>query len=1145
MTPISIPNGITRHWITGVPNEAFGFAIIGVLDSARHPVVLVLFEDFREAAQARADTDVILQMPDLKKRKSAIRTTELPCLSDYSELESLKQEKRCDLIRALGLIREASQGNEPVLVFTTIDALFQELPAAAEWNQTVLHLKKGATLSFDSIRETLANKLHYSYEAVCEAPGEFAVRGGIIDVYPPNALAPVRIDCFGDEIESLRTYDPTTQLTDAAIDSLTLLPAEWEHDNATRSAGHGLFSHLDGPVQFILRESRVLESRVNQRFSLPEERNMAANHASLEWAWTKRDGSSDQWVAIDEHPDPSHFLACDQPDRSMKAARLDTRISGELEKGSGQSHTAEEKVLAWLADHYRSGYRVIIAVTREDERERLAKQVADKGYGAFQPEWVILEIARGLVFEGGRKAWIPEWIQQKKKSTSGVIVCGESDLHPHIRIRPGTRERRRLSQHSQVDALLDFTELVEGDHLVHQTHGICRYVGIQTVTEPTLQEAIVVEFSDNARLSLPLSQSHLLSRYVGLTKRPPKLGKIGSNQWEKDRKAAELATLDLASQLLALQARREAVEGFQFPQDDAWQERFEATFPFKETPDQLTAIRQTKADMELARPMDRLICGDVGFGKTEVALRAAFKALNVGKQVAVLVPTTVLCQQHFNTFKDRLDGFPVVTDQISGFRTSSEQDRILTQVANGQVDLIVGTHRLLSADVRFHDLGLIIVDEEHRFGVRQKERLKQISEKVDVLTLSATPIPRTLYLALAGARDLSVIETAPVNRLPIETIVRSYDAKVVDAAIRAEVQRGGQVFYLHNRVASIHHVAARINERNPGLRVAVGHGQMHANDLEDIMTDFVNGAYDVLVCTTIIESGLDIPNCNTLIIEGADRFGLAQLYQIRGRVGRFNRQAYAYLLLHDPAGVASSARKRLSAIRQYNELGSGYRIAMRDLELRGAGNILGAEQSGHIAGVGFDLYCRLLKQSINRLQNGIGFEVVRAVVKLDFALMGEPSGDATPSASGNASDERSRFAVLQDEEEGGNGPWVDPVYAYLPREFIPETSLRVECYRRLSSCATVDEIKSIRAEFKDRFGKLPDAVEALIRITAIRCLAEAKGIASVEAIRGKLKCRLAHKKDLQYIQSGSRFPRLTRKPPLLLLNDTLNFLSNL
>ena len=379
MTPISIPDGIARHWITGVSNEAFGFAIPGVLDSARYPVVLVLFEDFREAAQARADTDMILQMPDLEKRKSALRTTELPCLSDFSDLDALSHEKRCDLIRALGLMREASNGSGSVLVFTTVEALFQELPAAEEWNQAVHNIKKGDTLSFDTLRDTLANKLHYSYEAVCEAPGEVAIRGGIIDVYPPNALAPVRIDCFGDEIESLRTYDPTTQLTDAGIESLTLLPSEWKHDKATRSNGHGLFSHLNYPVQFILRESRILESRVNHRFAVPEERNMAASHASIEWAWTKREGSVDQWVALDEHPDPSRLLGLEEPDRSMNAARLDTRISGELEKDTSDAGSAEEKVLAWLADHYRSGYRVIIAVTREDERERMARKVDEKG----------------------------------------------------------------------------------------------------------------------------------------------------------------------------------------------------------------------------------------------------------------------------------------------------------------------------------------------------------------------------------------------------------------------------------------------------------------------------------------------------------------------------------------------------------------------------------------------------------------------------------------------------------------------------------------------------------------------------------------------------------------------------------------------
>jgi transcription-repair coupling factor (superfamily II helicase) len=654
------------------------------------------------------------------------------------------------------------------------------------------------------------------------------------------------------------------------------------------------------------------------------------------------------------------------------------------------------------------------------------------------------------------------------------------------------------------------------------------------------RESLNLEFADGSMLYVPLNESHLLTRYVGLSKRSPKLGKIGSNQWERDRKAAEKSTMDLAVELLSLQAKRESVEGFSFPPDDEWMKQFEKAFPYNETPDQLTAIHQCKVDMERTRPMDRLICGDVGFGKTEVAMRAAFKALEAGKQVALLVPTTVLCQQHYHTFRERMAPFPVSVSMISGFRTAAEQKTLIQKIKTGQIDMVIGTHRLLSKDVTFHDLGLIIIDEEHRFGVKQKEKLKLIAETVDALTLSATPIPRTLYMALTGARDLSVIETPPRNRLPIDTVVRSYSNEIVDSAIRAEVDRGGQVFYLHNRVATIEKVADMIRQRNPKVRVVVGHGQMERNELEGIMTRFVDGDYDVMVCTTIIESGLDIPNCNTLIIEGADKFGLAQLYQIRGRVGRFNRQAYAYLLLHRKTVVADVARKRLSAIRQHNELGAGYRIAMRDLELRGAGNILGSAQSGHIAGVGFELYCRLLKQSISRFKTGDPSQLVRAVVNLDFAKMGEPPFNPESMRSTRI---KTGYEIIKESEEDKD--WIDPIYAHIPQAYIHETRLRIEFYRKLASAASVDEVKSIRGSLKDRFGIIPDETEALIRISAIRCLAEQKNIASVESNRGRLKLRIANKRDIQYVKNGTYFPRLTKKPPLLLLNDCLTFLSKM
>ena len=483
---------------------------------------------------------------------------------------------------------------------------------------------------------------------------------------------------------------------------------------------------------------------------------------------------------------------------------------------------------------------------------------------------------------------------------------------------------------------------------------------------------------------MPLQESHLLSRYVGLQKAKPKLAKLGGKAWAKAKQAAELAALDLAADLLRLQATRETQRGYAFAADDQWQKEFEDAFPFTETPDQLKAIDQTKIDMEKEEPMDRLVCGGVGFGKTEVALRAAFKAVMDGKQVAVLAPTTILCQQHLNVFRERMADYPIEIEMLTRFRTAGEQKKILRCARDGTIDILIGTHKILGKDLVLHDLGLLIVDEEQRFGVQHKEAIKRLRVNVGVLTLSATPIPRTLYFAMVGARALSTIETPPVNRRPIRTEVVRNSPEVVKRAVETELRQGGQVFYLHNRVKTIGSVARKLQALFPEIRIAIGHGQMEENELEKVMTEFVAGSHDVLVCTTIIESGLDIPNCNTIIIEGADKFGLSQLYQLRGRVGRFNRQAYAYLLLNAGHPVSDLARKRLSAIRQTNNFGAGFRIALRDLELRGAGNLLGSEQSGHVAGIGFELYCRLLKESVSRLKGDDLSLRLSATVRLDF-----------------------------------------------------------------------------------------------------------------------------------------------------------------
>jgi transcription-repair coupling factor (superfamily II helicase) len=538
--------------------------------------------------------------------------------------------------------------------------------------------------------------------------------------------------------------------------------------------------------------------------------------------------------------------------------------------------------------------------------------------------------------------------------------------------------------------------------------------------------------------------------------------------------------------------------------------------------------------------MDRLICGDVGFGKTEVAIRAAFKAVQGGRQVAVLVPTTVLAQQHLNTFRERMAGYPIAIEMLSRFRSRAELKKILAATAAGQVDILIGTHRLLQHDVAFKELGLVVIDEEQRFGVKHKEVFKRMRATVDVLSMSATPIPRTLYMALTGARDLSVIETPPSNRHPIQTIVKTYDEKAVVDAVHFELRRGGQVFYLHNRVQTIDLVAARLRELLPGVSIGVGHGQMHADELEEVMTEFVAGRYQVLVSTTIIESGLDIPNSNTIIIEGADRFGLSQLYQLRGRVGRFKHQAYAYLLLHRHTRLLEVARQRLTAMRQHNQLGAGFRIAMRDLELRGAGNLLGAEQSGHIVGVGFELYCQLLRQSVARLRGDQTAAAIRASVKLDFVFVGE----GTPSAADAGGRHVDGYTAIKDAEDA-QAVDVGRIQARLPTAYVAETRLRIDFYRKLALAESLAAIRQIESDLRDRFGKFGDEVKALLLVTEIRVHAEQKGVVSVETDSGRLKClRRSGTKD-DWVQVGGRFPRLTAPRPLLRLREIIAFLTNL
>ncbi len=1138
------PGQDRRSKHTGVCPPARAAVISTLMRDEAAPVWLIVVEEQRTAEQMAEDlmffhatsgapgpleVRVFPETPaDLRSMREAFGASS-DRLIVLSKLRATRSQAAFDAATGASLV-----------VLTTPAALVQPVPAIEAFASQEFTLARGQPQPFQALVQRLRD-FDYDSETVCENPGQYAVRGGIIDVYPVTANQPVRLDFFGDEIEDIRALDPVTQRSGERLETITLAASPRLQLAASAA---GLADYLSPLARLVLVEPAELE----ETFSLIAAESapaLAGRPVAALSAIEPVLARCASAIAVSDLDEASVLFDGVSREQTWDTESLvhyrrypdDALVAHErLQVEEEARHLFFEQVIRWQQE----GYAIALAVAKDGEEARTREILAsDPALKKLKPRFL-----RSTINEGFRVTYRPgdapagPACLAVAPDARGFVLVSETEILGRQRPRRPALHRRPSASVSQVDQLLDFSELVEGDFVVHLQHGIAVYRGLTKLeTTDGTREVISLEFDDKVTLHVPLQEAHLVSRYVGLAKARPQLGRVGSGRWEKTRASAESATLDLAAQLLEVQAKRAAQPGNAFPPDVAWQREFESSFPFTETVDQLRAIVDTKNDMEQARPMDRLICGDVGFGKTEVAIRAAFKAVMGGRQVAVLVPTTVLAQQHLNTFRERMAGYPVAIDMLSRFRTKAEQRRIVAATAAGEVDILIGTHRLIQRDVAFKDLGLVIVDEEQRFGVKHKEVFKQWRAHVDVLSMSATPIPRTLYLALTGARDLSVIETPPADRHPIQTIVKTYDEALVVEAIRHEIRRGGQVFYLHNRVMTIEKVAQRLRELLPDLSIAVGHGQMEGDGLERVMTEFVAGRHQVLVCTTIIESGLDIPNCNTLLIEGADRFGLSQLYQLRGRVGRFKHQAYAYLLLHRHTRLMDIARQRLNALRHHNQLGAGFRIAMRDLELRGAGNLLGPEQSGHIAGVGFELYCQLLRQSIARLKGDRSAAAIRAGVRLDFVFVGEgaPAPDRNRYEDG--------YTVLRDAELATGG--CPPVQARIPFGYIGETRLRIDFYRRLALAEAPEQVRAIEAELRDRFGRFGDEVRALLLITEIRIRAEQKRVLTVETEGNRLKCLRNLGQHDGYVLVGKRFPRLTAPRPLLRLREIATFLNNL
>ena len=941
----------------------------------------------------------------------------------------------------------------PKTLLLCSDSLDESVPAARELESQRRMIEAGAKLDVEAFVSDLGGAGYERVPVVMER-GQFARRGGIVDFFSWQAEEPLRVEWFDDVIESIRAFDLHNQSSIKRLDRASVI---LQISEAANESGRVRDYLSQDDLMLVIGEADL------------------HCHARIIAGALPSDGPEDYSSAIHENPlgvfDASDFVL----------------------------HEARRKQFEMQLHEWKKlGWKTVIFFHNEAERERFAElRAADASKDT--------ETQLGLLYRGFT---VPA---AKLAVLTGAEIFGR---HQHTRRVRGSKLDDPETLRKARDVL---RELRDGDLVVHNDHGVARFAGIEIRTSPSgkKEEVLALHYADQAKLFVPVVQAHMVTRYVGVGGKAPALSKLGGASWQKTRKSAEKSVEEFAAKMLSISAERQTVTGYAHQHDTKWQVEFEQSFLYRETPDQLRCVEEIKRDMESEKPMERLLCADVGFGKTEVAIRAAFKAVMGGKQVAILVPTTVLARQHWINIRERMSEFPVTVEMLCRLTPKNREKKIIQGLREGTVDIVIGTHRVISKDVRFKDLGLVVIDEEQRFGVKHKEKFKEIFRLVDVLTLSATPIPRTLYLALMGMRDMSTIETPPPNKQAVQTQICPYDERVIKQAVDAEIERGGQVFFLHNRVISIENIASRIRALCPKARVIIGHGQMDEELLEDVMHKFVDGEADVLVCTTIIESGVDIPNANTIIIDRADRFGLADLYQLRGRVGRGGAQAHAYLLLPRDAVTAGDARKRVNAIKQFSGLGSGFKIALRDLEIRGAGNLLGTEQSGHIAAVGFDMYCQMLKQSVNRMQGRRVARPIDVSLRADFlvqteALMVQASPGATP--------------------------------AFLPSNFMEDTRLRITAYRQLGEVMTRKELDELETQWRDQFGdKLPYPVQNLLTCASLRLAASHSGITDIEIKDRKLMLS----RNGKFVMIQGKFPRLTEKAGYRQLAETMTMLRSL
>ncbi|MGI6777322.1 MAG: transcription-repair coupling factor [Acetivibrionales bacterium] len=1012
------------------------------------------------------------------------------------------------------------------MVVASAEAILHKVAPVGLFTKNVINLTLSSKVELTDLSAKLT-EIGYERNNIVESMGQFAIRGGIIDIFPVNYEQAVRIELFDDEIDSIRHFDTISQRSVDKIEEVTIIPscdiiysasrrkpiAESIEKDLNKLGGKLLNSALGqrirGDIEKILNEhyfpgidryipyifdssANLLDYfgmdtivfidegvRVKQRienillehfencrsllekgFILPKSQDTYFDYTDLERRLEKKTVVNLSTLLTGDSP---HY---------KRQKRFDI-----LSKSTGTYQGHIEMLAHDLKNWKNNDYKVIVLSGTRGRGQRLVETLDNEGVGAALAENIPEQLQPGkLVVTRGSLNNGFEYPSAK------FVLITDKEVF-------GREKRQRKTHKKSKDKKINlFTDLAPGDYVVHQSHGIGQYIGIENLLVDNMKrDYIKIRYQGGDSLYIPTNQFDIIQKYIGSEGKTPKLSKLGGSDWLKTKKRVKESLKELAGELIKLYAQRQSIKGYAFSKDTVWQKQFEELFPYQETPDQLKCIEDVKRNMESDQVMDRLLCGDVGYGKTEVAIRAIFKAVMDGKQAAYLVPTTVLAQQHFENFKERFKDFPVTVEVISRFRTAAEQRKILKNVKSGITDVLIGTHRLIQKDIKFKDLGLLIVDEEQRFGVSHKEKLKNLKPNVDVLTLTATPIPRTLHMSLVGIRDISVLEDPPEERYPVQTYVMEYNNDVIRDAIYRELGREGQVFYLYNRVRTIDTKASDIKNLVPEARVAVAHGQMDEKQLENIMYDFINCKYDVLVCTTIIESGLDMPNVNTIIVEDADKMGLSQLYQLRGRVGRSNRLAYAYITYKKDKVITEAAEKRLQAIKEFTEFGSGFKIAMRDLEIRGTGNLLGPEQHGHMESVGYDMYCKLLDEAVKELK-------------------GEP-----------ASHEENEFSIDISLD------------AFIDNSYISVEGQKIEMYKKIASIQDEQDVEDVRDELIDRFGDIPEPVENLISIAHIKALARQAGLASISEKKGMVIFQFAKSRKISVEAVGRLVAEHKRK----------------